>query len=273
MTGADQLPDQNDPATKEKCRMSPTLWLEFRVDFEALEELAIGSPGRSATMEAWLQAALALLPPSAEPPAASTLAAALEENGASGPGDLAGLGEADAASVGEPLAALSPAVRRHLVSHASVAVLRQRVSKGGPLPAQQSGEKRTADAAEEQRSKGARTEPAPGSSATVACVEQFRQALAPLRTARRSGVPPPAGELARIIRVLVKLPADVSEARWLILAGSVLPELPARRAAWLEALPRSARQEAPVALEEDGIWRELAQWGRSGAQYASAIQL
>ena len=69
------------------------------------------------------------------------------------------------------------------------------------------------------------------------------------------------------------VPPGTMLARWQQVATSAPPELPVARAKWLASLQPDVRSKFHVVLQEDSIWKTMASWRASAAQYASAIQL
>ena len=94
-----------------------------------------------------------------------------------------------------------------------------------------------------------------------------------LRKSRAAQFPPPPDEFAEVIRRLGEVPPAAMQARWQAAAVSLPPELPRARATWLAGLPLEKRREIQVVLEEDVVWKIMASWRTSAAQYASAVQL
>ena len=94
-----------------------------------------------------------------------------------------------------------------------------------------------------------------------------------LRTARESKLAPPPSAFAEVVRRMGVVPPGAMLARWQEVATSAPPELPVARAKWLEGLQPDDRSKFHVVLQEDSIWKTMASWRVSAAQYASAIQL
>ena len=69
------------------------------------------------------------------------------------------------------------------------------------------------------------------------------------------------------------MPSSSMEQRWRCLKGAAPPGLPKARAVWLEGLDEDERALFQQILREDTIWKLLASWRASAAQYASAVHL
>ena len=111
-----------------------------------------------------------------------------------------------------------------------------------------------------------RAQSAPGLVTLKWCMES-------LRTARQSKLAPPPSAFAEVVRRMGVVPPGAMLARWQEVATSAPPELPVARAKWLEGLQLDDRSKFHVVLQEDSIWKTMASWRVSAAQYASAIQL
>ena len=104
-------------------------------------------------------------------------------------------------------------------------------------------------------------------------LETLRWCMRSLRTARTFKMAPPPSAFAEIVRRMGIVPSGAMLARWQEVATSAPPELPVARAKWLASLQPDVRSKFHVVLQEDSIWKTMASWRASAAQYASAIQL
>ena len=111
-----------------------------------------------------------------------------------------------------------------------------------------------------------RAHSAPGLVTLKWCMES-------LRTARQSRLAPPPIAFAEVVRRMGAVPPGAMLARWQEVATSAPPELPVARAKWLASLQPNDRNKFHVVLQENSIWKTMASWRVSAAQYASAIQL
>ena len=101
-------------------------------------------------------------------------------------------------------------------------------------------------------------------------LETLKWCMKSLRTARTSKVAPPPSAFAEVVGIV---PPGAMLARWQEVATSAPPDLPVARAKWLASLQPDDRSKFHVVLQEDSIWKTMASWRVSAAQYASAIQL
>ena len=104
-------------------------------------------------------------------------------------------------------------------------------------------------------------------------LETLRWCMESLRTARTFQTAPPPSAFAEIVRHMGLVPSGAMLARWQEITTSAPPELPMARAKWLAGLQPDVRNKFHVVLQEDSIWKTMASWRASAAQYASAIQL
>ena len=104
-------------------------------------------------------------------------------------------------------------------------------------------------------------------------LETLKWCMKSLRTARTSKVAPPPSAFAEVVRRMGIVPPGAMLARWQEVATSAPPDLPVARAKWLASLQPDDRSKFHVVLQEDSIWKTMASWRVSAAQYASAIQL
>ena len=104
-------------------------------------------------------------------------------------------------------------------------------------------------------------------------LETLKWCMRSLRVARAFKMAPPPSAFAEIVRRMSIVPSGTMLARWQEVATSAPPELPVARAKWLASLQPNVRSKFHVVLQEDSIWKTMASWRASAAQYASAIQL
>ena len=111
-----------------------------------------------------------------------------------------------------------------------------------------------------------RTQSSPG-------LDTLKWCMRSLRAARTFKMAPPPSAFAEIVRCMGIVPSGAMLARWQEVTTSAPPELPMARAKWLASLQPDVRNSFHVVLQEDSIWKTMASWRASAAQYASAIHL
>ena len=231
----------------------------------AHEEAAPSDVGNVALMS-WIQRSIVSWDSGPEAKAdldAAALAQALASAGATGIQDFLGLTGAEVRAVWPPCSTLSVGFLAHLLARAPGMLLEQSHQQQAssedrqPLPVTASPTDR-----EVHEEAGNLTE-----------VAKLALAMEPLRLAKLQRCLPSPDSVAVALRRLALLPQDVVQQRWLAVAGSLPPELPAARATWFEQIPLSVKDLVQDLLAEETIWRELGQWRRSAAQYATAVAL
>ena len=216
------------------------------------------------TIEVWIQRGLATWPrgDGQDVLDSAAIARRLREIGASHVRDFTGLSMEEAVMIWKPLAGLPPSCVKHLLD-----ILPQVVQTTEP-----SRKLAPSSACDTVLVHGSRERTPPRSQCTPG-LPTLVWGMALLRAARSSQIPLPPDVFAEVVRRLGEVPATAMPARWREVGATQPPELPRARAIWLAALPLEKRQEFQLVLEEDVIWKTMASWRTSAAQYASALQL